>query len=371
MALDFYQRIMSPVRQPAASCQFEPSCSQFAREAVKEYGPMLGSILAADRLMRCGHSASLDDYPAGISRFSDPASKNYLVGNGNLWTTVLGQPLPGQRTGRTDVERIAEPYKLAFALARDKEYDYSILELMRVEMNAARGVDRVYANTLMALDLLAQSNAKKALARAELVHDYTLPIERRWHSFIVSYLAADAHELDAWNASRSEEKAHDSTAGFTDDRDAVLHQLAIYSRAKSGEFDRARAMTSSADVLHSLNLVENSGGRSPLLAGILGTVLPGSGYLYAGRYGEAFSAFSFNALLGWGIYSLFHNHNTGSGILLSTIAVPFYLGNIAGGYNAAAAVNDKARANELANLRETLKVSFYFSADFVEECWAQ
>ena len=46
-----YQYIVSPWLGP--SCRYEPSCSQFAIEAVERHGVMRGSWLAARRLSRC------------------------------------------------------------------------------------------------------------------------------------------------------------------------------------------------------------------------------------------------------------------------------------------------------------------------------
>ena len=101
----------------------------------------------------------------------------------------------------------------------------------------------------------------------------------------------------------------------------------------------------------------------------MSAVVPGSGYVYAGKWKEGVSALTFNALLGWGIYSLFKNHNTGSGILLSSFALPFYLGNIVGATNAAQAENAKDRQIALGALRNALELEFYFSMDFLKTCW--
>jgi putative membrane protein insertion efficiency factor len=46
-----YQRLLSPLF--AGSCRFEPSCSEYARQAVLIHGPVKGSLLAAARLLRC------------------------------------------------------------------------------------------------------------------------------------------------------------------------------------------------------------------------------------------------------------------------------------------------------------------------------
>ena len=34
-------------------CRFQPSCSQYAYEAIEQHGPLRGSWLAARRLLRC------------------------------------------------------------------------------------------------------------------------------------------------------------------------------------------------------------------------------------------------------------------------------------------------------------------------------
>ena len=46
-----YQRWVSPLLGP--SCRFEPSCSQYAIEAVQQYGLFRGLGLACVRLLKC------------------------------------------------------------------------------------------------------------------------------------------------------------------------------------------------------------------------------------------------------------------------------------------------------------------------------
>jgi putative membrane protein insertion efficiency factor len=46
-----YQRFISPALPP--TCRFHPSCSQYGLEAVRKYGALKGSWLAARRLARC------------------------------------------------------------------------------------------------------------------------------------------------------------------------------------------------------------------------------------------------------------------------------------------------------------------------------
>jgi putative membrane protein insertion efficiency factor len=46
-----YQNTVSKVLPPV--CRFQPTCSQYAVEAIKKYGFARGSWLAAKRIIRC------------------------------------------------------------------------------------------------------------------------------------------------------------------------------------------------------------------------------------------------------------------------------------------------------------------------------
>jgi uncharacterized protein len=46
-----YQKLISPVLPP--SCKYHPSCSQYAIDAIRTYGPLKGVVLAGWRLLRC------------------------------------------------------------------------------------------------------------------------------------------------------------------------------------------------------------------------------------------------------------------------------------------------------------------------------
>jgi len=46
-----YQRVVSPALGPA--CRYYPSCSQYAVEAIRMHGPLVGPFLAISRLCRC------------------------------------------------------------------------------------------------------------------------------------------------------------------------------------------------------------------------------------------------------------------------------------------------------------------------------
>ena len=49
--IKFYQVCISPFTPP--SCRYTPTCSQYALEALRRYGPFKGGWLALKRILRC------------------------------------------------------------------------------------------------------------------------------------------------------------------------------------------------------------------------------------------------------------------------------------------------------------------------------
>jgi uncharacterized protein len=59
-----YQRLISPAIGPR--CRYYPTCSSYAIEAIRELGPVRGSILAGWRVLRCNPFSH-----GGIDELSD------------------------------------------------------------------------------------------------------------------------------------------------------------------------------------------------------------------------------------------------------------------------------------------------------------
>ncbi len=64
----FYQRRISPGRPPA--CRFQPTCSEYAYEAIESRGLAVGLCLAAWRILRCNplNDGGLDPVPERAAR---------------------------------------------------------------------------------------------------------------------------------------------------------------------------------------------------------------------------------------------------------------------------------------------------------------
>lgn len=61
--IKFYQVCISPLFP--ACCRYTPTCSQYALDAIKKYGPVKGFYLAVKRILRCNpfHEGGYDPVP--------------------------------------------------------------------------------------------------------------------------------------------------------------------------------------------------------------------------------------------------------------------------------------------------------------------
>ena len=80
-----YQNVLS--KHISADCLFTPSCSEFSKQAIKEYGLLRGTLLSIDRVNRCNRIAAQDlrnykvdektkRYPDPVSRYNKESHSN-------------------------------------------------------------------------------------------------------------------------------------------------------------------------------------------------------------------------------------------------------------------------------------------------------
>jgi TolA-binding protein/TM2 domain-containing membrane protein YozV len=93
--------------------------------------------------------------------------------------------------------------------------------------------------------------------------------------------------------------------------------------------------------------------KSPAVAGVMSAFVPGSGYMYAGRYGDGVVALIVNGLFIAGTVAAIHQENYAVAAIVGGIGLPFYIGNIYGSANAATKWNIGVRKE----LREKIAVS--------------
>ena len=72
--LYIYQNTLS--QQFSATCLYHPSCSDFSKQCIHEYGILKGVFLSADRVSRCNRIAATGIHPLRVenNKVQDPVS---------------------------------------------------------------------------------------------------------------------------------------------------------------------------------------------------------------------------------------------------------------------------------------------------------
>ncbi len=383
IAFSFYDKVVSPVKSTASACQFYPSCSEYSRQAIKMYGFSTGMALTCDRFMRCsgGHTSDRR-YPNFGNLYFDPPENNYVAGEGNLWTTSSNiNYLPNVRfkdelsasyfeldssISNLSFDNLAnEDFQFEKSLFKETDYNSSILELKRKRFKAT---DSILLNKI---DLLIAANYF-SLGRTDKTTDIVLSLSERINVFdrdffYFRYVLADQRQMYAWSSNYCR-------SAFEQTNDSSLAKFLLYVEFKRENFSECIKVADdfvqynpNLKIAYSNAIGRYSSGsyKSPFLAGLMSTVLPGSGYVYAGSLKEGLSAFLVNGLLGAGIYALFKNDNVGSGILLSAVSASFYFGNIIGSVNSAKLSNQQQIDIIHKTMRSELELDYYYSTSFL------
>ena len=78
-----YQNVLS--KHISAHCLYTPSCSEFSKDAIREYGVLKGAILSVDRINRCNIFSAMDlknhRLDPTTNRYSDPPARYKKVKN--------------------------------------------------------------------------------------------------------------------------------------------------------------------------------------------------------------------------------------------------------------------------------------------------
>lgn len=91
--------------------------------------------------------------------------------------------------------------------------------------------------------------------------------------------------------------------------------------------------------------------KSPVIAGLL-SIIPGGGYLYCGRYQDAWISFLLTSSLGIAAYESFDKDLYALGSVISVVNLGFYGGSIYGGITSAYKYNQRAYDGFIDRLRE-------------------
>ena len=100
--------------------------------------------------------------------------------------------------------------------------------------------------------------------------------------------------------------------------------------------------------------------KSPAVAGLL-SIVPGGGYLYCGRYQDAFISLVLNGLMAWAAVESFEDDRHGLGGLITVVGAGFYAGNIYGATTAAHKYNRQQQTAFARDLKNRFSVHLFSS----------
>lgn len=94
LGLRFYQIAGAPLKAAifgqAACCRFHPTCSDYARQAIRRHGALVGAVLTFARLMKCQpfHPGGFDPPPDRVWKYH---AKERRVAAGSETKTIRGK----------------------------------------------------------------------------------------------------------------------------------------------------------------------------------------------------------------------------------------------------------------------------------------
>jgi putative membrane protein insertion efficiency factor len=373
-AIRVYQHYLSDLRH--ARCRFTPSCSEYAAQAIARYGLIDGSARAADRLMRCNASA-VGAYPSGEGGTlrdpvgDEPAPAGVIWAPG--WLRLGPEPeMPpvADTVGADRRVRLGETVAFARRLEQRGERASAATEYQRAAMLAglaradAWAFDRIGAGAARAADALGAEAAY--LTAAMLSPDEAQRAREVYRAATSRFDGGSFAACERLLADRTlVAPAPESSGVRREGRPDAAHVEALGGLANLGlgDWDVARARFASAHTLAALaspapddttrRRIETLAGfveqgprlprRSPVLAGTISAVLPGSGQLYSGRGSDGLRHLLFNAAMILTTISFARGEHVPAAILTGSLALPFYIGNIRGAADSAKRFNRERR----------------------------
>jgi putative component of membrane protein insertase Oxa1/YidC/SpoIIIJ protein YidD/TM2 domain-containing membrane protein YozV len=356
--LGFYQQYLSSLRH--ARCSFQPSCSEYARQAIAHYGMLGGTSRAADRLMRCNSSARRFYGRAERGGLDDPvrgASQGRVVPRLEPWLlpTFEMKPPPLTEPGTTRPElkgSVDDAVSFARRLSVDGDCGRAETEYLRAAHLSRSNAWSLWAHFQMGacyFEAGSWTSAERAYLQAGMLSSDAAQRQLAVHLLAAS-LFNDGRYRD------SEDVLQDPNLTSRSLALRGLSRMALGEwGAAAGDFSTAAAATDEVGLsprLVGMEIAATQGNslphRSPGLATAMSVVLPGSGQMYAGRFHDGLRHLLFNGALIITLVKLLQNEHYAASYLVAGISIPFYLGNVRGSGDSARIFNRDRRLEHVA-----------------------
>ncbi len=358
-AIRFYQRYISDLRY--GHCRFEPSCSQYALEAIDECGFVKGSALAADRLVRCHRDAQGAYKKDSRGRLVDsPKGSELACRLPRIPEWLL--PSADDTVPRIDwSSRISGSPDSADVLSTVLRWDVSFADALAARGDCWRAETEyqriAFCANSTSLRFWAAMMAGRCYFRVNEWNDAAIRFLRAGgeastrEEKSLAFLWAASSRFNAGDCAESERilRSFDPGEGCSNQVGILRAVSAMAGGAWVESADAfSRIAEESTDGLSRQKMLllarDAHGGielpkRNPLVAAALSTVVPGTGQCYARRPYDGLRHFIFDGLLIFSVVQLFRSEQYAPGYLLGGFTLPFYVGNIMGARRSAERFN--------------------------------
>lgn len=388
-------------RSRPGDCQFRPSCGEYSRQAISKYGPVTGFFMTGDRLIRCNRTAKLQPYPRkkiGDKYYMiDLPEEHYIFSSGGDGAVPHavddGDLPPGAQERRKPArdrinERTRELMKLAappggeifpaevlskrpedeakqfsFAaeLTREGHLYRAITEFYRFAFLYKESPLAPYAGLMAGECYLAGRRYSHALVEYGKAAE-SLEGGMRYFAHLRAAISAyylgefDEMEKRVAEVMKSGRGDYEAAARYlaymravrNKKPDAASAALGVMRDNYSESYERLLIDAAPSEILDGRDLP----GRSPLLGGVMSTLIPGLGQIYSGQVQDGLSSFSMVVAFGAASYLSFKEDAEVPGYVMGALALSFYMGNVYGGFDSARTYNRRAEEGFYRRVRE-------------------
>ena len=350
-------------------CPMSPGCSAYAEQAVRKHGPALGWIMTFDRFIhetteakRCAHGIRYRD--------GEPKAIDDLEHNDFWWAAGLVDEEDAVHPARTAAistnrSRFAQGLLEAAELEELERLASALFAVGDNESSAAvwlllfeRTQRPEYAFRAAAMYMTAAKHDIAAPIFQQVVDTQDVPGPTKAAAFMGKGICYEHRGLHHAAASVYRLALNIEEAGEARD---VIHAHLFRCLLRADRWGEATMVLNEIDTQSAARIRDELQTplphRSPLLAGTLSAVVPGSGQVYCRRYKEGLWAFVVCGAFAFASYEAFDHDLEWVGAATTLTGLSWYSGNIYGATSAAHKYNRRARDERISNWIERIGVT--------------
>jgi putative component of membrane protein insertase Oxa1/YidC/SpoIIIJ protein YidD/tetratricopeptide (TPR) repeat protein len=376
-AIQIYQRFLSRPYNAAfnpGGCPFSPSCSEYGHDAIRQFGILRAIPMTGDRLLRCHPGAFLNDYDVvtldGRTRLGDPAAwlgHEPPTPGGSVGVVPDAHTSPFRRTEAPGSISGRSEYDFGMHLFHTKDYYRAITAFKRSDFFEPDTISHLKTSYMIPLSEFAAGRYGDAITGFDRFSKTAPPGRLKEASYF--------YQGRCWDQ-LGEHGAAQTIYGGSDFEDPELRDLVAFalgwSQLLAAEWSSAATSMRRYTELFpegsnhllarriELDLAKTPPfGQKHMSLGVLYSIIPGGGQLYAGRPADAV-----NSLLLIGASAAIAlrgaQEDSETALTLGTLLTAgFYLSNVYGGANAVAVHNAKRVENAMYSFQTELQSSTF------------